>query len=92
MSRKPEEEREGHAEKQAGDDREVESGAFAAMDDVAGQPAEVKRKFPAEIKKSAQNDEKSPENEDGAAEFAKGVHGRILPQAATSPSVTASII
>ncbi len=55
---------------------------FAAMDDVAGQPAEAKRKFPAEIKKSTQNDEESTENEDDAAEFAKWVHSGILPQAA----------
>jgi hypothetical protein len=36
MPHNPEEEREDDAEKQAGDDREVESSVFAAMDDVAG--------------------------------------------------------
>ncbi len=56
------------------------------MDDVAGQPAEAKRKFPAEIKKSTQNDEESTENEDDAAEFAKWVHSGILPQAAGKSS------
>ena len=92
MSRKPEEEREGHAEKQAGDDREVESGVFAAMDDVAGQPAEAKRKFLAEIKKSTQNDEQSTENKNRAAEFAKRVHSGILPQAADKSFRATSII
>jgi hypothetical protein len=74
MSEKPEEERKTEAENEAGDDREVEDGVFAAMDDVAGEAAEAQREFSAEVKKSAHNDEESTENEEGPAEFAEGIH------------------
>jgi hypothetical protein len=88
----PEEEREGGAKKEAGDDREVEGGVFATVDDVAGKTAESERKPPAKIKKSAQNDDESTENEERAAKFAKGVHGGILPPSARKSSCGASII
>jgi hypothetical protein len=74
MSEKPEEERKTEAENEAGDDREVEGGVFAAMDDVAGEAAEAQREFSAKVKKSTYNDEESTENEKGAAEFAEGIH------------------
>ncbi len=47
---------------------------FAAMDDVAGEAAEAQREFSAKVKKSTYNDEESTENEEGAAEFAEGIH------------------
>ena len=43
MGEEPEEERECRAENEAGDDGKIESGVFAAMDDVAGEFAEAKR-------------------------------------------------
>jgi hypothetical protein len=85
MREEPEEQRETGAEQEAGNDREIKRGVFAAMDDVAGEAAEAEREFSAEIKKSTQNDEKSTENENSAAEFANGVHSGILPQAAGKP-------
>ena len=57
MREEPEEEREADAEEQAGDDREVESGVFAAMDDVAGEAAEAEGEFTAEVKKRADGGE-----------------------------------
>ena len=74
MSEQPEEERKTEAEEEAGDDRKVEGGAFAAVDDVAGEAAEAQREFSAEVKQSTHNDEESTENEKGATEFAEGIH------------------
>ena len=80
MSKKPEEERECGAEDKTGDDREVERGVFAAVDDIAGEFSQAEGEFPAKVKKSANKDEESAENEKGAAEFAKRVHPGILPE------------
>jgi hypothetical protein len=82
LPKKPEEERKTEAEKEAGDDREVEGGVFAAVDDVAGEAAEAQREFSAEVKHSTDKDEEAAENEEGAAEFAKRVHPGILPETA----------
>ena len=76
MSKKPEEERKAEAEDKAGDDREVEGGVFAAVDDVAGEAAEAQWEFSAEVKQSANKDQEDAENEEGAAEFAEGFHGK----------------
>ncbi len=82
MREEPEEQRESGAEDQAGDDGEVESGVFAAVDDIAREAAETKRKFTAEIEKGTNRDEESAENKESATEFAKSVHPGILPEAA----------
>jgi len=74
MSEQPEEERKTEAEEETGDDREVEGGVFAAMDDVAREAAEAQREFSAEVKQSADKDKKGAENEEGAAELAEGIH------------------
>jgi hypothetical protein len=74
MSKKPEEERKAEAENEAGDDGEVESGVFAAVNDVAGKAAEAQREFSAEVKQSADEDQEGAENEESAAEFAEGIH------------------
>ncbi len=78
MGEEPEEDGEGGAEKEAGDDREVEGGVFAAMDDVAGEAAEAYWKFSAEVDKSAEEDEERAENEERAAEFAERIHEKIV--------------
>ena len=70
----PEEQRESGAKDKAGDDREVESGVFAAVDDVAREAAEAQWEFSAEVKQSADKDQEGAENEEGAAEFAEGIH------------------
>ena len=82
MGEEPEEEREGGAEEEASDDGEVEGGVFTAVDDVTGESAEAEGEFSAEVKKSANKDEESAENKEGAAEFAKRVHPGILPEPA----------
>ncbi len=78
MGEEPEEERKGGAEEEARDDREVESGVFAAMDDVAGEAAEAQRKFSAEVEKSADQYEEGAENQESAAEFAEGIHKKKI--------------
>ena len=74
MPKKPKEERKTEAEEEAGDDREVKPGAFAAVDDVAGEAAKAQREFSAEVQQSADKDQEGAENEKGAAEFAEGIH------------------
>ena len=56
MREKPEEEGKCCAEDEAGDDREIEGGVFAAMDDVAGELSEAKREFATEIEESTDED------------------------------------
>jgi len=82
MREEPEEERDGCAEHKAGDDREIEGRVLAAMNDVAGQPAETEWKLAAEVEKDTDKDAEGAENEEGAAELAKRIHPRILPEAA----------
>ena len=55
---------------------------FPTMDDIAGKTAKAKGEFAAKVKKSANKDEESAENQEGAAEFAKRVHPGILPEPA----------
>jgi hypothetical protein len=74
----PENQAEKDADDDAGDQREVEGGALAAMDDVAGQAAEAKGKFGPEIEEGADNDEKGAEDEQGASELLSGLHGPIV--------------
>jgi hypothetical protein len=52
------------------------------MHDIAGKPAEAERELSAEIKKSAQKDEKGAEEQKGAAYFAKGIHKRSVEEEA----------
>jgi len=47
---------------------------FAAVDDVAREAAEAQWEFSAEVKQSADKDQEGAENEEGAAEFAEGIH------------------
>jgi len=70
VGEEPEEQGETCAEKEAGDDGEIEGSVFAAMDEVAGKAAETERELAAEVKKSADGEKESAENKEGAAEFA----------------------
>jgi hypothetical protein len=49
----PEDKGKGGTEDEAGDDGKIESGVFAAMDDVSGKFAEAKRESATEIEESA---------------------------------------
>lgn len=51
---------------------------FAAMEDVAGQAAETKRKTVVEIEEGARGGEGEAENQEKAAEVAERVHGRSV--------------
>jgi hypothetical protein len=82
MGEEPEKQREKGAEEQAGNDGKVESGVFAAMDDVAGQSSKTKGKLAAKVEESADEREQPTQEEEGAAEFAERFHDWILPEAA----------
>jgi len=74
MLKKPDEDGQRSAEEKAGDDREIESGVFAAMDDVSREAAEAQREFSPEVEESADEDQECAEDEEGAAEFTERVH------------------
>ena len=74
----PEYQAEQDADDDAGDQRKVESGALAAMDDVARQAAEAKGKFGAEIKECANDDENGAKDQESAAELLRGFHAPIV--------------
>ena len=76
----PEEERKHDADDEAGHDREVERGVFAAVNDVAGQFSQAEWQLVPEIKKEPNQDEEPSEEEKRTAEFAKRVHKAILPE------------
>jgi hypothetical protein len=82
VGEEPEEQAQTDTEEQAGDDREIEGGVLAAVDDVAGETAETKGKFTAEVEKPTDEDKKATEEKENAAEFAKRIHNGILPEAA----------
>jgi hypothetical protein len=74
----PEEERKTDAEDEAGDDREIESSVFAAIDNVPREAAEAEGRFAAEVEKCTDENDKASEEEERAAEFAEGVHKKIV--------------
>ena len=48
------------------------------MDDIAGKTAEAERKFAAEIKEGADDDEKEANEQQHAAEVAKRIHKKSV--------------
>jgi len=74
----PEEERKTDAKDEAGDDREIESSVFAAIDNVPREAAEAEERFAAEVEKCTDENDKASEEEERAAEFAEGVHKKIV--------------
>jgi hypothetical protein len=78
VGEEPEEKRQSEAEDEAGDDGEIESGVFAAVDDVAGEAAEAEGETAAEVKQGAGDGNDGAEDEEGAAEFAEGIHECIV--------------
>jgi hypothetical protein len=63
MSGQPEQQSQSRAKKQARDDRKVERGVFAAVDDIAGKATEPKGKLSAEVKQCANDNEEPSEDE-----------------------------
>jgi hypothetical protein len=78
VGEEPEEKRQSQAERETRDDGEIESGVFAAVNDVARKAAEAQRESRAEVKEGADDGKHAPENEEGASEFAEGVHEGIV--------------
>jgi hypothetical protein len=83
VGEEPEEERKGQAKNEARDDGEVESGVFAAVDDVTGESSEAEGEFAAKEQKSTNDDEETSEEEQGAAEFAERIHKSIIEEGAS---------
>ena len=63
MGEEPQEQRESGAEDKTGDDRKIEGGVFAAVDDVAGEAAEAQGELAAKVEERAENDQEDTENE-----------------------------
>jgi len=78
VAEQPEKKRKNRAEDETGDDGEIKSRVFAAMDNVAGKFSQTKREFATEIEKCANENEEAAEEEEGAAEFAKRIHSKSL--------------
>ena len=57
---------------------------LATVNDVAGKFAPAERELRAEVEQGAEENEERAEGEEGAAEFAKWLHSRILPEATLS--------
>jgi hypothetical protein len=80
MGEEPEEQRKPKAEEEAGDDREIESGVLAAVEDIAGNAAKTQRKSSTEVEKCADEDEEPSQNEEGAAKITERIHRTSLEQ------------
>jgi len=76
VGEEPKQERQAEAENEASNNREIERGVFAAMDDVAREAAETQGEFSAKVKQRADENEETAEEEERAAEFAEGIHER----------------
>ena len=74
MRNDPKKKTETGAKDEAGDDRKVEGGVFAAVDDVAREAAEAQGELAAEVKERAEEDQEDAKNEEHTAEFAEGIH------------------
>ncbi len=72
MGEEPEEEREGGAEYETGDDWKIKGGVFAAMDDVARKAAKAEGQSATKVEKSAGKDKKASKQEESASEFTNG--------------------
>jgi len=70
----PKKKRKSGAEDQAGHNREVKRGVFAAVNDISRKSSEAKGKLAAKIKQDAKNDQKCPQKEKHPPELAKRVH------------------
>ena len=86
VGKEPKKKRKDNADEEAGDYGKVKVGVFATMYDVSGKAAEAEGELGAEVENGADEDEESAEEKERAAEFAKGIHSRILPQATDRPS------
>jgi hypothetical protein len=82
VGEEPEKERKREAKHKASDNGKVESGVFAAMNDVAGKLSQAEGELVAEIQKSADKNEKCSKEKKRAAEIAERVHEVILSEAA----------
>ena len=86
----PEEDGERGADDKAGDDRKVERGVFAAVNNVARKFPQAEWQLVSEIKKDTDQDEEPAEEDERAAEFA-WIHEVILPEPANESFVKGAL-
>ena len=72
----PENQANGHADDQTGDEREIECAMLAAMNDVSGQAAKAERKLWAQIEKRSDENEHGSDGEQQTTELLNGFHSR----------------
>jgi hypothetical protein len=75
MGEKPEKERKGETQDETSGDWDVNRGVFAAIGDVAGEPAEAEREPGAKVEECTENKEKAAKDQQNASKFAHRAHG-----------------
>jgi len=78
MGVEPEQQGKSETQNQTSDNWKIKGGVLAAMNDVAGQPPNSEGESAAEIKNSADDGEKSAQEEEAAAELAYRIHKIII--------------
>jgi hypothetical protein len=78
VGKEPENERKAEAENEASDEGKIKRGVLAAVNDVAGKFSQTEREFSAEVENSTDDHEETAEEEERAAEIAKGIHKSII--------------
>src|SRR5713101_1712741 len=78
MRIKPEEQAQGEAQDEAGDDGKIKRGVLAAMNDVARQAAKAERQPPAEVEHCADDNKQAAENEQHSSKITEGVHEKSV--------------
>ena len=74
----PKNQAECDADEQTGNQWKIKCAVLAAVNDIAGEPAQAEGKFAAERQEGADGDEHCAENEEGAAEVLEWFHSLIL--------------
>jgi hypothetical protein len=78
LGKEPEKESQRQADENRGGDREIKSGVFTAVEDIARKAAEAEGEFGTEVEKEADGRQDQAEDNQHAAEIAEGVHEVIL--------------
>jgi len=78
MIEQPEEKRKTSAEDEAGDDRKIEGGALATVDDIAREFSQTQGEPAAEIQDRAGDDHHRAKQHQETAEIARWIHSWIV--------------
>jgi hypothetical protein len=78
MIEEPEEKGKTNAEDEASDDRKIEGGALATVDDIPGEFSKAKGESAAEIQDRAGDDRHGTKQHQETAEIARWIHSWIV--------------